>query len=326
MEHTILVVDDEVDNLQLLVRTFRKNFKVLKALSAIEGIEILKNNHVDAVISDHKMPVMDGVEFLKHVYEKYPAALRILLTAYSDSEILISAINQGKIYRYVKKPFIVEDILSIVNAGLEQNKIENENTKLVADFKDLFTGTINAITEALDSKDSYTSGRSKRVATIALKIAQKLGLSDTELSKIELAGMLHDIGMIGVPEHILNKPERLTDEEYQIVKMHVEQGVKILEDIKQLDSVIDIIKYHHERFDGVGYPYALKGDEIPLGAKIISIADTFDSIISERAYRQPLNELEAIEIIKQASGSQFDPLLVEAFCDIIDTTLKELET
>ena len=182
-----------------------------------------------------------------------------------------------------------------------------------------------AIIEALDAKDSFTLGRSRRVAFYAAKIVNKLALNPTEVSQIELAGLLHDIGMIGVAESILNKTQKLTDEEYEKIKMHVHYSVKILEDIKQMYEITEIIKYHHEYYNGCGYPYGLQGEEIPLGSRVIAIADAFDSMVSNRAYRKSLTPQEAMDIIKQCAGKQFDPNLVAIFESILPETLEELK-
>jgi len=150
-------------------------------------------------------------------------------------------------------------------------------------------------------------------------------LSMREMGKLELAGLLHDIGMIGVPEDVLNKTGRLSEEEYEIVKKHVNHGVKILEDIKQLKDVVEIIKFHHERFDGKGYPYGLKGDEIPFNAKIIAIADAYDGMVSERSYREGLSHEDAMKKITDQSGKQFDPVVVKAFQSIVSEALAEIK-
>lgn len=322
--YRILIVDDEEDNLALLYRTLRSRYDVTKAHSAIEALEILNTQTFDCILSDHKMPIMDGVEFLKRVNEIQPKTMRLLVTAYSDVKILIDAINYAKIYRYIKKPYSPDELLMIVESALEcyQLKIDNEN--LINDLKDLFSGTVKAIIEALDAKDSFTLGRSRRVAFYAAKIVSKLALNPTEVSQIELAGLLHDIGMIGVAEGILNKTQKLSDEEYEKIKMHVHYSVKILEDIKQLYDITEIIKYHHEYYNGCGYPYGLKGEEIPLGSRIIAIADAFDSMVSNRAYRKSLTPDEAMEIIKQCAGKQFDPNLVQIFEAVLPEALKEL--
>ena len=320
-KYNILLVDDEEDNLALLYRTLRGTYNLEKTTSPLKALEILKEKDFELVISDHKMPEMDGVEFLKQVQLMKPQVMRILLTAYSDANILIDAINYAKIYRYVKKPFNPDELQLIVSSALEYYQLKYDNDKLIADLKELFSGTIKAIMEALDAKDSYTSGRSKRITYYSIQIAKQLGMSSIDVGKVELAGMLHDIGMIGVSDEILYKIDSLSQEEYDEIKKHITYSVKILEDIKQLKDVVEIIKYHHEKYDGTGYPYGTKGEDIPIGSRIIAVGDAFDSIISNRIYRNKIGFNEALEEIKKASGTQFDPVVVKAFEDCFDSII-----
>ena len=324
-KYKILIVDDEEDNLALMYRTLRGKYDITKANNAIEALEILKTEPFDCILSDHKMPVMDGVEFLKRVCDIQPKTMRLLVTAYSDVKILIDAINYAKIYRYIKKPYTPDELVMIVENALETYQLKLDNENLIQDLKELFSGTVKAIIEALDAKDSFTLGRSRRVAFYALKLVNKLSLTPAEASKVELAGLLHDIGMIGVAEEILNKTQKLTDEEYEKIKMHVHYSVKILEDIKQLYEITEIIKYHHEYYNGCGYPYGLKGEEIPLGSRIIAIADAYDSMVSNRAYRRSLTSQQAIEILQEGAGKQFDPTLVQMFISILPDAIREIE-
>ena len=215
-------------------------------------------------------------------------------------------------------------MLLIVQNALEYWQLKADNKKLIADLKDLFTGTVTAIVEALDAKDSYTLGRSRRVTFYAVKIAQALHLSDTTISRIELAGLLHDIGMIGVSDDILAKVEALTADEYAEIKKHVHHSIKILDDIKQLKDVVEVIKYHHEHYDGNGYPFGVKGDDIPIGSRIIAVADAFDSMVTPKVYRKQIMLSEALVKIKQNSGTQFDPVVVETFERILPNIIREL--
>ena len=317
-KYNILLVDDEEDNLALLYRTLRGTYNLEKTTSPLHALELLKEKDFELVISDHKMPEMDGVEFLKRVQLAKPETMRILLTAYSDANILIDAINYAKIYRYVKKPFNPDELQLIVSAALEYYQLKYDNDKLITDLKELFSGTIKAIMGALDAKDSFTSGRSKRITYYSIEIAKQLGMSSIDIGKVELAGMLHDIGMIGVSDEVLYKIDTLTQEEYDEIKKHITYSVKILEDIKQLKDVVEIIKYHHEKYDGTGYPYGAKGEDIPLGSRIIAVGDAFDSVVSNRIYRNKVSVEEALEEIKKGSGTQFDPVVVKAFEDCFD--------
>ena len=324
-KYRVLIVDDEPDNLALLYRTLRGKYEIVQTTSPLEALEILKNDHFSCILSDHKMPEMDGVEFLKRSCELVPNAMRLLVTAYTDAGILIDAINYAKIYRYIKKPYNPEELLLIVQNALEYWQLREDNNELVKDLKELFAGTVTAIVEALDAKDSYTLGRSRRVTFYAVKIAKALHLSETSVGKIELAGLLHDIGMIGVSDDILSKVEKLSQDEYEEIQQHVHHSVKILDDIKQLAEVVEIIKYHHEHYDGEGYPYGVKGDEIPIGARIIAVADAFDSMVTPKIYRQQVVPSEAINKIKEQAGKQFDPIVVDCFESILPATLRELK-
>jgi len=323
-KYKILLVDDEENNLMLLYRTLRHNYDIVKTTSPLDAIELMKTQRFHLILSDHKMPDMDGVELLKHVYQNYPETVRILVTAYSDIAILIGSINEAKIYRYIKKPFNPAELELVVEAGLEYFQLKKDNEVLINDLKELFSGTIRAIIEALDAKDSYTLGRSRRVTYYSLKLAKKVGLNDVEYGKIELAGLLHDIGMIGVSDEVLFKTEKLTEEEFQEIKLHVDHGVRILEDIKQLKDVITIIKYHHEHFDGNGYPYGIKGEEIPISSRIIAIADAYDGMVSNRAYREAMKPEEAMEVLEHLAGKQFDPKIVQDFKEILPDLLNEI--
>ncbi len=324
--YKVLLVDDEEDNLALLYRTLRGKYEIDKTTSPLQALEMMKEKSYDLILSDHKMPEMDGVELLKRVYDHYPNTMRLLVTAYTDASILIDAINYAKIYRYIKKPYSPDELLLTVSNTLEYLQLKLDNENLITDLKDLFSGTIKAIIEALDAKDSFTLGRSRRVTFYTMKIVDAMGISNTDVAnKIELAGLLHDIGMIGISDDILYKVEKLTADEYEEIKKHVKHGVRILEDIKQLRDVVEIIKYHHEHFDGGGYPFGLKGEEIPIGARIIAVADAFDGMLSSRAYREPLDPYTALNKLKEMSGVQFDPEIVGSFERVLTDTIAEVQ-
>ncbi len=324
-KYKILIVDDEPDNLALLYRTLRGKYDIVKSTSPVAALDILKQEDFQCILSDHKMPEMDGVEFLKRCHSISPDCMRLLVTAYTDAGILIDAINYAKIYRYIKKPYSPDELLLIVENALEYWQLKFDNVNLVNDLKELLAGTITAIVEALDSKDSYTMGRSKRVTYYAVRIAQALHLSDVTTGRIELAGLLHDIGMIGISDDILAKVEQLTPEEYSEIKKHVHHSIKILDDIKQLKDVVEIIRYHHEFYDGNGYPYGKKGDEIPIGSRIIAVADAFDSLVTTKIYRKSVTIMEALNTIKAQAGKQFDPIIVDVFEQILPDSLKDLD-
>ena len=325
-KYKILIVDDEIDNLQLMYRTLRRDYDVVKAQGPIEALNLLDENKFHCILSDHKMPEMDGVEFLKRAKDKSESSVCMLVTAYSDVEILMNAINYAKIYKYIKKPYAPEELLHNVQLALEYYQLKEDNKKLLFDLKDLFSGTINAIMDALDSKDSYTLGRSRRVAFYTSRMIAKMNISKSERAEIELAALLHDIGMIGVKEDILHKKEALTEEEKKEIQKHILYSVKILEDIKQLDKVTDIIKYHHEFYNGCGYPYQIKGEEIPLGSRVIAITDAYDALVSFRPYRDGMSPKDAIQKIEEQRGKQFDPALLDIFEGMVDEANKEWDS
>ena len=321
-KYKLLLVDDEPDNLALMYRTLRQDYDLIKSTSPVEALEILKTEKVDAILSDHKMPEMDGVEFLKRSCELAPNAMRLLITAYSDAGILIDAINYAKIYRYVKKPYTPEELTLTVSNTMEYLQLKKDNEGLIKDMKELFSGTITAIIEALDAKDSFTLGRSRRVTFYTMKISEALNLDNELKGKIELASMLHDIGMIGISDEIMSKMENLEPSEFEEIKKHVSHGVRILEDIKQLKDVVEIIKYHHEFFNGTGYPYGLSGQDIPIGARIIAVADALDSILPTM---DTPDYHAAFEKIKAVSGVQYDPMIVEKLEQQLPSIISEID-
>ena len=326
-KHTILVVDDEENNLQLLKRTLRSNYTVLVASNGKEAMEIVNvaGDEISMIISDQRMPEMQGVDFLQEVSKKYPDIIKILLTGYTDTDVIIDAINKCNLYQYILKPFDPGTLQITVKQGLKKFEILTQNTELSKDLNELFYKTIKAISSALDAKDPYTHGHSYRVTLYSMILAKKLNSSDQFMEEIETAGLLHDIGKIGIPQSILCKPGKLTEEEYEIMKTHPAQAEKIIMDVKQLHIISDWLRSHHERWDGNGYPEGLKGEEIPLSARIIALADTYDAMTSTRSYRAAMTHETAIEEIKRCAGTQFDPRLAQLFIDSQDEMCKAKE-
>lgn len=320
LKHTVLTVDDEENNLELLKRTLRKNYTILAAHSGNEALQILEehSDEIALVVSDQKMPGMEGTELFKLISDKYPDIIKILLTGHSNIDILVDAINECHLFQYLLKPFEPEQLCMIVDNGIKKYELSASKNKIVKDLSELFYKTIKSIAFALDAKDKYTHGHSLRVTVYSLALAKALKLPDDVLEEIETAGLLHDIGKIAIPEKILSKPGKLTDEEFAIIKTHPALGEKLVESIDKLKLISNWLKCHHERFDGKGYPSGLKGEEIPISARIIAIADTYDAMTSSRSYRTALTHEVAIDEIKRCAGSQFDPKLAELFVSIGD--------
>jgi len=317
-KYTVLAVDDEIHALKLFKRSFRKEFDVLTTADPQEAIDIIASSgsSIAAVLCDQTMPKMKGIDVLKVVRDLSPDTVRIMITAFIDTNVLMECINDCEAYCYVLKPYDASELLQVLRQAILLREREMENKGIVNDLRDLLFGTIGAICEALDEKDKYTIGHSRRVTSYSLLIGTELGLNESQLQKLKLAGLLHDIGKIGTPEYILNKPGKLTDEEFMTIKKHPERGANIIKSLKQLGEVVDWVKYHHERYDGRGYPYKLAGDDIPVPAAILAVADTYDAMTSDRSYRRGLPHEVAFAEIKKCSGSQFNPYIAEAFMRI----------
>lgn len=311
----VLIVDDEPNNLSLLRRTLHSKYTILTATNGQEALDVVKEkgNDISLIVSDQKMPVMQGTEFLSQVNEQYPKIVKILLTGHSDLEILVDSINKCNLFQYIFKPFEPEELLMIIQNGIEIFNLEVSKTRMLKDLKELFYTTIKSISSALDAKDSYTHGHSLRVTLYSLILAKYMDVSEQFKEELETAGLLHDIGKIGITEDILCKPGKLTDSEYEIIKTHPDKGKKLLSNIQKLNCVSEWLNSHHERWDGQGYPRGLKGEEIPLSARVIAIADTYDAMTSSRSYRKALSHDVAKEEILKCRGTQFDPELVDIF-------------
>lgn len=319
-KHTILAIDDEQNNLSLLQRTLRTNYNILLASSGEEALNVVEEygDEISLIVSDQKMPFMEGTEFFRKISDKHPNIIKILLTGHSNIDILIEAINECHLFQYILKPFEPEQLCMIVENGIKKYELSASKTQILQDLSELFYKTIKSIAHALDAKDEYTHGHSMRVTLYSLALAKTLNLSDNLLEEIETTGLLHDIGKIAIPEKILLKPGKLTDDEFEIIKKHPEFGKRLVGGIGKLKLISNWLKYHHERYDGQGYPEGLAGEQIPISSRIIAIADTYDAMTSSRSYRRALLHQEAIDEINRCSGTQFDPELTRLFVSISD--------
>ena len=319
-KHTILIVDDEENNLQLLKRTFRGTYDILTATNGLEAIDVVKQygNTISLIISDQKMPVMEGIDFFKAIRHDYPQIIKILLTGHLDTDILVAAINDCDLYQYILKPFEPEELRIAVENGIKKYSLATNNKEYYNDLRELFYQTIRAISNALDTKDAYTNGHSLRVTLYSMILARELNLDESLIEEIEIAGLLHDIGKIVMPKRILCKNGRLDDDEFLIMKSHPTKGEKIVFNIKKLQKISEWVKAHHEKWDGTGYPDALKGEEIPFVGRLIAVADTYDAMTSTRPYRKALEHEFAISEVKRCAGTQFDPKMAEAFVRVAD--------
>ena len=278
------------------------------------------------------MPGMTGVQLLEQSLEIRPEAIKILLTGYTDVQALIDAINAGHVYKYIPKPWDADELKLTVRRALEAFELKENNVRLIKELREAFAqleelsmGAIRALADALDAKCDYTSGHSLRVSRFAVMIARTVGLPDDQLKDIELAGILHDIGKIGVPESILWKPAKLTPEEKKIMSEHPVKSAQIIGELSGLVRTRDYVLHHHEFMDGSGYPDGLVGEAIPLGARIILVADAYDAMTTDRPYRKAIGHHNAIAELRQQAGAQFDPKLVEALIKSIGEDGERLE-
>jgi putative two-component system response regulator len=329
----ILIIDDEPANLRLLRRVLGDEYETFAAQSGPEGLEILRQQDICLIITDQRMPEMSGVQVLEASQKIRPHAIKILLTGYTDIQALIDAINSGNVYKYIQKPWDAEDLKLTVRRAVETYDLRRRNEQLVIELQStlsqieaLSLGTIRALADALDAKCDYTSGHSLRVSRYAITIGKQIGLTDAEMRDLELAGILHDIGKIGVPESILWKPSRLDPEEQAIMSIHPVRSAQMIEDIPVLDRSRIWVRHHHEYLDGSGYPDHLLGDNIPVGARIILVADAYDAMTSDRPYRKSIGYERAAGELRKYSGRQFDQEMVGALLSVVGERGESLES
>jgi putative nucleotidyltransferase with HDIG domain len=314
----VLFVDDEPLVLEGLRRSVHKEFLADLAGGPDEGLEKLRRAGPYAVIiSDMHMPGMDGVEFLATVRILSPDSVRVMLTGDNELEVAMRAVNEGSIFRFLRKPTNPGQLLTALRDGVAQyNARRSEKEQLedtVKALEQLDLGTLTALARAIDAKSTWTAGHSERVTNLAMRIGNVMGLPARDLQIVHRGGLLHDIGKIGTPATILDKPGKLEPEEMKIMREHVTIGVRILEPVPCFREVLPIVAQHHEWFDGSGYPAGLAGENISLNARILTVADSYDAIISDRPYRKGIPKQQALEILKNKAGTQFDPMVIRVF-------------
>ncbi len=321
----LLLVDDNHDMLSFLSRLLEREYRVLTAGDGEAALAVARREHPALVVSDVMMPRMDGYALLREL--RADEATRhipvVLLTAKSELSHKIHGLEEGA-DDYLSKPFNFLELKTRVRGLLRNRELErmlaekNEylnklNFDLVLSKKEVFLQTIEAITFALEAKDTYTHGHSYRVAVLASNLGREMRLSEAEVERVRLSALLHDVGKIGISEAVLRKPGKLTVEEYLDIQRHPEIGARILEGVGELKDVTRCVRFHHEAWDGTGYPGVLRGRAIPLESRVIAVADTYDAMTSDRAYRKNLGHDRAINEIRNFGGRQFAPEMVKAF-------------
>lgn len=320
----VLVVDDE-EFLRAIVRERLEmaGYRVEEASSGEEALGRLGNGRYSVLLTDLSMPGMDGITLLGEWSRRSPETAGIVMSANAELGTAVTALKMGAC-DYITKPFNFEMLLLTIQNALRKKDIERQLLdyrinleKKVKEQTDLinsmYVRSIDALIKALEAKDFYTRGHSQRVTIYSVAIAREMGLPEEEIEKLRRAAVLHDLGKIGVREVVLNKPGKLTGEEYGEIVRHPETAMRILEPIPFFQPLLPAILHHHERFDGQGYPARLAGDRIPLPSRIMAVADTFDAMTSTRAYRNALPVPEANAEIRRCAGTQFDPDIVPFF-------------
>lgn len=319
----ILAVDDEqgiIDSLGL----FLNHYDFKGTTDPLEAIELVKNEHFDLLLLDFLMMPIHGDQVVEEIRKFNKSIYILLLTGHKDLAPPLETIKRLDIQGYWEKTDKFDQLLLLIESALksvEQMRIINDiNAKLenaYDDLKNAYIGTMESLRLAVDAKDSYTKNHSDRVSYYAVLLAKALNLPENEIELIKNGGLFHDIGKIGIPDSILQKAGKLTDDEYHDIKNHPSIGEHILMPAKIFNDIIPMVKHHHERFDGKGYPSGLAGNDIPLSARIVCIADSFDAMTSDRSYRPRYTLYKALDELSRCKGAQFDPDLVDLFIEQI---------
>ena len=368
---TLLFVDDEPGILSSLRRLFRPHgYRILVAESGALGLAELEKTPVDLVISDMRMPEMDGATFLKAVRQRWPDTVRILLTGYADVTSTVAAINEGEIYRYVSKPWDDNEIVNTVREALDRYRLKQENLRLTAltqsqneelkglnasleqkvaertaelrqalsfveqshgELKKSFLTSVQVFAGLIELRSgpagSRLAGHGRRVADMARNLAQRLGMGDVEVQNIMLAGLLHDVGKMGLPDDLLGKAfNTLSQDQRALVMKHPVIGQNILIAIDKFKDAAILVRHHHESFDGNGYPDRLAGMSIPQGSRILAVVNDYDSLQIGTLVQRPLRPEEALAFIADNRGKRYDPATVDAFLKLISETRKTVPT
>ena len=331
--YKIIAVDDEmgiVDSLSIFLK--RSGYDFTGVSDPMEAIERVKNEHFDLMILDFIMTPIHGDQVVEEIRKFNKELYILLLTGHKDLAPPLETIRKLDIQGYCEKSDKFDQLLLLIESGIksiaQMNEIKRMNKELSDTYEKLekaYLDSVQTLRYTVEAKDPYTRGHSDRVSEYSVLIGKKLGLSEEEIKTLQVGGLFHDIGKIGIPDNILLKEAKLTDDEYSEIKNHPSIGAHILCNAEVFQDIIPIVKHHHEKFDGTGYPSRLKGDDIPYLARIAAVADTFDAMTSKRTYRNalPLDVVKAE--IERCTGTQFDPEIAKVFLDILDNDYKEIE-
>lgn len=326
----ILIVDDEVEITEILADLLSEEYECVRAGSAEQALALLHQHEFQLVISDITMPGMTGLEMIPHVKALSPETVVVMISGMQTVESAIGALRLGA-FDYLMKPFDLRQVEAVVKRALEhyelvvaKQRYENHLEELVEQrtaeldralnsLEGAYRSTLKALTAALETRDSETHGHSERVVSYSLRLGREYGLNSDDMKSLEFGSLLHDIGKIGVPDSILRKPAKLTEEEWVRMREHPLHGQQILRGIEFLQGAARVVAQHHEKWDGSGYPLGLRAEDIDICARIFAVADAFDAITSDRVYRRGKSYEAAAQELDDWAGRQFDPKVVEAF-------------
>ena len=316
MTYKLLIVDDEPANLRLLDRLFSRDYYCLTASSAAEAIDLLNQHDVAILITDQRMPHMTGIELLKQTAQLRPHMVRILLTGYTDAEALVEAINCGLVHLYLTKPWNNSDLKIKVERAVEQyenNKrqhaLQVANERLQARLKEMTLGSAYALAEALRARDSYCGDHAARVSGHVAIIAAKVAMPADDREELLIAASLHNLGHLGTPDALLHG-DIVTAEDEEEFRAYPERGARILGAAPELRNAADIVRFHHENFDGTGYPRGLKGEQIPIGCRVIRVAQEYDLLTRPKSPSVGLSHDQAVTALRERSGRECDPKIL----------------
>lgn len=332
-KYKIIGVDDEegiLDSLRVLLEA--TSYEFVGITNPVEAIERVRQEHFDLMLLDFMMTPLHGDEVVEEIRKFNKELYILLLTGHKDLAPPLETIKRLDIQGYCEKSDKFDQLLLLIESAIksvkQMDEIKRINEKLEDSKEQLeqaYLDMVQTLRYTVEAKDSYTRGHSDRVSEYSVLIGEKLGLPAEQIKTLRIGGLFHDIGKIGIPDSILLKPAKLTDEEYSQIKNHPSIGAHILGSAAIFQDIIPIVKHHHERYDGNGYPSRLKGEEIPYLARIAAVADTFDAMTSRRSYRGPIDIEHVKEEIKRCEGTQFDPQIAEVFIEILNNDFDKIK-
>lgn len=331
--YKILVVDDEegiIDSLSIFLK--RSGYEFVGITNPVDAIERIKQEHFDILVLDFIMTPLHGDQVVEEIRKFNKELYILLLTGHKDLAPPLETIRRLDIQGYCEKSDKFDQVLLLIESGVksvaQMREIQRINAQLTDTYEKLekaYLESVETLRYTVEAKDPYTRGHSDRVSAYSVLIGEKLGLSEDDIKTLKIGGLFHDVGKIGVPDAILQKNSKLTDDEYSEIKNHPSIGAHILSTASIFKDIIPIVKHHHEKYDGTGYPSKLKGEQIPYLARIAAIADSFDAMTSRRTYRNSLPIEIVITEIRRCKGTQFDPAIADVFLDILENNYDKIK-